>query len=91
MQGPILSRVLLRVSSWMVPASLRAEWRLRWDSLLENGWVLLQRGELNRDGQEWLAACCWTSFREALDTQYVCDAVLKSARTNRWEKVVNAK
>jgi predicted dehydrogenase len=27
------------------------------------------------------------TFREALETQYVCDAVLKSARTRRWEKV----
>jgi len=27
------------------------------------------------------------TFREALETQYVCDAVLKSAKTNRWEKV----
>jgi predicted dehydrogenase len=27
------------------------------------------------------------TFRDALETQYVCDAVLKSARTSRWEKV----
>jgi predicted dehydrogenase len=27
------------------------------------------------------------TFREALETQRVCDAVLKSGRTNRWEKV----
>lgn len=27
------------------------------------------------------------SFRDALETQYVCDAVLKSARINRWQKV----
>ncbi len=27
------------------------------------------------------------TFREALETQYVCDAVLKSARSGRWEKV----
>jgi predicted dehydrogenase len=27
------------------------------------------------------------TFRDALQTQYVCDAVLKSARTDRWEKV----
>ena len=26
-------------------------------------------------------------FRDALETQYVCDAVLKSAKTRRWEKV----
>jgi len=27
------------------------------------------------------------TFRDALETQYVCDAVLKSAKTGRWEKV----
>jgi myo-inositol 2-dehydrogenase/D-chiro-inositol 1-dehydrogenase len=27
------------------------------------------------------------TFRDALETQYICDAVLKSARTARWEKV----
>jgi predicted dehydrogenase len=31
------------------------------------------------------------TFREGLETQYVCDAVLKSARTGRWEKVKDAK
>jgi predicted dehydrogenase len=30
-------------------------------------------------------------FAEALETQYVCDAVLKSARTGRWEKVAHVK
>jgi predicted dehydrogenase len=27
------------------------------------------------------------TFRDALETQFVCDAVLKSARSNQWEKV----
>jgi len=31
------------------------------------------------------------TFRDGLETQYVCDAVLKSARTNRWEKVPKGK
>jgi predicted dehydrogenase len=31
------------------------------------------------------------TFRDALETQYVCDAVLKSARTNRWELVPKRK
>ena len=31
------------------------------------------------------------TFRDALETQYVCDAVLKSARTQRWERVAKAK
>ncbi|HOX59886.1 MAG TPA: Gfo/Idh/MocA family oxidoreductase [Candidatus Paceibacterota bacterium] len=31
------------------------------------------------------------TFRDALETQYVCDAVLKSAKTNRWQKVARAK
>jgi predicted dehydrogenase len=31
------------------------------------------------------------TFRDGLETQYVCDAVLKSAKTGRWEKVKDAK
>jgi myo-inositol 2-dehydrogenase/D-chiro-inositol 1-dehydrogenase len=31
------------------------------------------------------------TFRDALETQYVCDAVLKSAKTERWEKVAKSK
>lgn len=27
------------------------------------------------------------TFRDALETQFVCDAVLKSAKTQKWEKV----
>ena len=33
---------------------------------------------------------CPPTFRDALETQYVCDAVLKSAREGRWEKVKHA-
>jgi predicted dehydrogenase len=31
------------------------------------------------------------TFRDALETQYVCDAVLKSAKSQNWEKVPKAK
>src|SRR5712671_66120 len=31
------------------------------------------------------------TFRDALETQYICDAVLKSAKTGRWEKVPKVK
>jgi predicted dehydrogenase len=31
------------------------------------------------------------NFRDALETQYICDAVLKSAKTERWEKVPKVK
>ncbi|MBL9128288.1 MAG: Gfo/Idh/MocA family oxidoreductase [Verrucomicrobiales bacterium] len=34
---------------------------------------------------------CSPSFREALETQYICDAVLKSGKTGRWEKVTAVK
>ena len=33
---------------------------------------------------------CPPTFRDALETQYVCDAVLKSAREGHWEKVKHA-
>ncbi|MEY2427434.1 MAG: hypothetical protein QOJ40_319 [Verrucomicrobiota bacterium] len=43
------------------------------------------------DFLEGVAKKKWASptFRDALETQYVCDAVLKSAKTSRWEKVAN--
>ena len=31
------------------------------------------------------------TFRDALETQNVCDAVLKSAKTNKWETVAKVK
>jgi predicted dehydrogenase len=31
------------------------------------------------------------TFKEALETQYVCDAVLKSAKSGQWQKVKHAK
>jgi predicted dehydrogenase len=31
------------------------------------------------------------TFREALETQYICDAVLKSAKTDKWEKVARVR
>src|SRR5262245_1434675 len=31
------------------------------------------------------------TFRDALETQYICDAVLKSAKTSKWEKVKQAR
>jgi len=34
---------------------------------------------------------CSPSFREALETQYICDAVLKSGKSGRWEKVTAVK
>ena len=31
------------------------------------------------------------TFKEALETQYVCDAVLKSAKLGKWERVKQVK
>lgn len=31
------------------------------------------------------------TFRDALETQYICDAVLKSGKTGKWEKVAKVK
>ncbi len=69
MRSPVICQYLIRAASWIVPARLRAQWRLKWDSLLDNGWILLERGELDRAGQEWLASCCWAGFRDALGTR----------------------
>jgi predicted dehydrogenase len=45
------------------------------------------------DFLEGVAKKKWASptFRDALETQYVCDAVLKSAKTEKWEKVARAR
>jgi predicted dehydrogenase len=40
-------------------------------------------------GKKWKAV--GPTFRDALETQYVCDAVLKSAKTGKWEKVKKIK
>jgi myo-inositol 2-dehydrogenase/D-chiro-inositol 1-dehydrogenase len=41
------------------------------------------------DFLDGLSSGTWASptFRDALQTQYICDAVLKSAQSERWEKV----
>mgnify|MGYP003573512496 CR=1 FL=1 len=31
------------------------------------------------------------TFRDALETQYICDAILKSAKTRKWEKVAQVR
>ena len=31
------------------------------------------------------------TFKDALETQYICDAVLKSGKTQQWEKVTSTK
>ncbi len=41
-----------------------------------------------RDGPK--APKAYPDFRHALGTQYVCDAVLESAKTKQWVKVKNA-
>jgi hypothetical protein len=69
MQPPLVCQYLIRAASWIVPARLRSAWRQKWGSMLENAWILLERGELDRTGREWLASCCWASFQDALRTR----------------------
>jgi hypothetical protein len=66
MQPPLVCRYMIRAASWIVPARLRSPWRLKWESMLGNAWILLERGELDRSGREWLAACPWASLQDAL-------------------------
>jgi len=69
MQPPVIFRYLIRAISWLVPVRLRSAWLQKWDSMLENAWILLERGELDSNGREWLASCCWQSLRDALRTR----------------------
>lgn len=43
---PRLWRWLIYAAGWVAPAALRAEWRARWDSRLQNLYILIERGEL---------------------------------------------
>ncbi|HUI77281.1 MAG TPA: ABC transporter permease [Bryobacteraceae bacterium] len=69
MHPTVICRFLIRAASWIVPARARAVWRQKWDSMLDNAWILLERGELDRTGREWLASCCWAGFHDALRTR----------------------
>ena len=69
MQPPVICRCLIRAASWIVPAHQRPSWRRKWESMLDNAWVLFERGELDRSGRDWLASCCWAGCREAFRTR----------------------
>jgi len=43
---PRLWRWLISAAGWVAPAAVRAEWRARWHSRLENLYILIERGEL---------------------------------------------
>jgi MacB-like protein len=69
MQPPAIFRFLIRAASWIVPVHLRVPWRQKWDSMVDNAWILFERGELDRAGREWLASSCWAGFQDALRTR----------------------
>ena len=69
MAPPLYARCLIRFASWVVPARARAQWRSQWDSVLENGWILLQRGQLLEDDRTWLIACSRSAWSDALKTR----------------------
>jgi hypothetical protein len=56
MQPPLVSRVLIRTASWIVPRSERLDWHARWLAELMNWQLLAERGELV-GGERWETLC----------------------------------
>ncbi len=62
---PIVCRALVRLATFVAPATARAEWRAKWDSNLWNWWILFERGELTARDQARLIAYIWGSLMDA--------------------------
>ncbi len=57
-------------AGWLVPQRVRSEWRVRWDSMLFNLWILSERGELNTSASEEFARLCRRAFSDALEVRF---------------------
>src|SRR5262249_15327910 len=84
MRPLLVCQWVIRAASWVVPARTRSEWRARWHSTLGNGWILLERGELPRKGNEWLAACARAACKDAVNTRISSDEFHQLVRSPRF-------
>jgi hypothetical protein len=62
---PVVMRGTIRVASWIVPKLARSAWRARWESGLENWWVLVERGELISGATAQIARTIRVAFKDA--------------------------
>ncbi|MFN7997585.1 MAG: hypothetical protein U0Q18_28460 [Bryobacteraceae bacterium] len=62
---PLLCRLLIRLASWIVPQRLRAAWFCRWNTGLQDWWILVERGELVSGANVQLARTLRVAFTDA--------------------------
>lgn len=63
---PVAYRGLICLAGSIVPQRVRSEWRVRWDGMLFNLWILEERGELTTSASGEFAALCRRAFADAL-------------------------
>lgn len=74
MHFAVVSRVLLRVVSWIAPRYLRGEWLGRWEANLAGWRVLYERGELTRSDATRIFRLYLDSAKDAFAVRVGSDA-----------------
>ncbi len=62
---PLALRALIRLASWLVPNRARPAWQARWETGLEDWWILVERGELVRGASAQVARTIRVAFADA--------------------------
>lgn len=62
---PVAFRALIRMASWIVPRRARPAWHARWESGLEDWWILVERGELISGTSAQIARTIRVAFEDA--------------------------
>jgi hypothetical protein len=63
--SPRLWRWLIYAAGWMAPAAARADWRSRWDSRLQNLYILMERGHVPAHLPGYASILCRDAFVNA--------------------------
>lgn len=69
-RSPRFWRCLIYAAGWMAPAGVRAEWRNRWQSRLENLCVLIERGEVPSNLSSHASTLCRDAFGNAFRLRF---------------------
>src|ERR1700726_4174184 len=64
--SPRLWRWLIYAAGWVAPAMVRADWRSRWDSRLQNLCILIERGDVPAHLSGHASILCRDAFANAL-------------------------
>lgn len=77
---PTVWRCLISLASWIVPRRARKDWRTRWDSVVRDWWILVERGEVAGDISEQLAAHCRAALADTLWMRFSKDNLRRWVR-----------